>query len=119
MMRGAAASTFYCAKRSRRVGIPLRMDAILGYRREIAAVSVGFARYLGAHSDLESPTIILIDVPLTQGTRSRCRRRNWAGASMIALASWTNTRGIESRQDHQNVFTTAKTARCSGDPVGL
>ena len=81
----------------------------------IAAVAVGFARYFGALCR-GSPRITIssrrsICAP---ATRCRCRRRSWSASLLIALLTWTNTRGLEYGRIIQNVFTTAKTGALLG-----
>ena len=85
----------------------------------IAAVSVGFARYFGALVPwiADDHYLIAADPPRRPATRCRCRRRSWSGIVMIALLTWTNTRGLEYGKIIQNVFTTAKTgALARADP---
>ena len=68
----------------------------------IAAVAVGFARYIGVLWSRGSPTTITCraDPPLAPATRCRSRRRNWSASLLIALLTWTNTRGLEYGKDH-------------------
>ena len=75
----------------------------------IAAVGVGFARYLGILWPPASETRYLIP-PVPVGSHYAL---SLSGAQLIALAviaflTWTNTRGIRYGKGIQNVFTCAK-----------
>ena len=77
----------------------------------IAAVAVGFARFLGVllPAIAERHYLIAADPPVDGLRASRCRRRSWSACVLIALLTWTNTRGLDYGKIIQNVFTTAKT----------
>ena len=77
----------------------------------IAAVAVGFARFLGVLVPwiADDHYLIAADPPLDRLRASRCRRRSWSASLLIALLTWTNTRGLDYGKLIQNVFTTAKT----------
>ena len=49
------------------------------------------------------------DPPQRPATRSRCRSPSSSAISIIALLTWTNTRGLDYGRSIQNIFTTAKT----------
>src|SRR5688500_13375271 len=76
----------------------------------IAAVAVGFARYSGhlfpwfAEDHYRSPPI-----HLTAGYAVSLSTAQLLGLALIALLTWTNTRGLEWGKLIQNTFTTAKT----------
>ncbi len=81
----------------------------------IAAVVVGFARYLGALvpgiSDeryLIAPIHVSADYAISLSTTQL------VGLVLIALLTWTNTRGLDWGKIVQNVFTTAKTGALLG-----
>src|SRR5438034_1804143 len=76
----------------------------------IAAVSVGFARYFGALLPWISDENYLIPpVHLSTGYAVSLSTTQAVGIVLIALLTWTNTRGLEYGRIIQNVFTTAKT----------
>lgn len=76
----------------------------------IAAVAVGFARYLGALVPSVRDDLYLIPpVHLSTGYALSLSTTQLVGIGMIALLTWTNTRGLEYGRIIQNVFTTAKT----------
>src|SRR6476659_4161868 len=75
----------------------------------IAAVSVGFARYFGALVPWIADDHYLVPpVHLTQGYALSLSTTQLVGVLLIALLTWTNTRGLEYGRIIQNVFTTAK-----------
>jgi basic amino acid/polyamine antiporter, APA family len=81
----------------------------------IAAVAVGFARYFGALVPWIADDHYLIPpVHLTSGYALSLSTTQLVGISMIALLTWTNTRGLEYGKIIQNVFTTAKTGALLG-----
>jgi len=76
----------------------------------IAAVGVGFARYLGVLVPWVSPTAYIIPaINLSSGYALSLSRQQLVGILMIALLTWINTRGIKVGKLIQNVFTSAKT----------
>ena len=82
----------------------------------IAAVAVGFARYFGALVPWIAEDHYLISpLHLSTGYALSLSTTQLVGILMIALLTWTNTRGLEYGRIVQNVFTTAKT----GAVVGL
>ncbi|HEY6210655.1 MAG TPA: amino acid permease [Vicinamibacterales bacterium] len=81
----------------------------------IAAVSVGFARYFGALLPWISDDNYLIPpLHLTTGYALSLSTTQAVGIVLIALLTWTNTRGLEYGKIIQNVFTTAKTGALAG-----
>ncbi|HMD34478.1 MAG TPA: amino acid permease [Vicinamibacterales bacterium] len=81
----------------------------------IAAVSVGFARYFGALLPWISDDHYLIPpVHLSTGYALSLSTTQAVGIELIALLTWTNTRGLEYGKIIQNVFTTAKTGALAG-----
>src|SRR5581483_10501759 len=75
----------------------------------IAAVSVGFARYLGAlWPAIADDRYLIAPIHITSGYALSLSTTQIVGLLLIALLSWTNTRGLEYGRIIQNVFTTAK-----------
>lgn len=80
-----------------------------------AAVAVGFARFVGLLWPAISETNYLIPpVHVSEGYAISLSTAQLAGVLLIALLSWTNTRGLDYGKLIQNVFTTAKTASLLG-----
>src|ERR1700681_255996 len=76
----------------------------------IAAVGVGFARYLGALvPSIRDDNYLIAPVHLSTGYALSLSTTQLAGILMIAFLTWTNTRGLQYGKIIQNVFTTAKT----------
>jgi APA family basic amino acid/polyamine antiporter len=81
----------------------------------IAAVSVGFARYFGALVPwIADDRYIIPPLHLSTGYALSLSTTQLVGMAMIALLTWTNTRGLEYGKIIQNVFTTAKTGALAG-----
>src|SRR5882724_9318219 len=81
----------------------------------IAAVSVGFARYFGALVPwIADDNYIIAPIHLSTGYALSLSTTQLVGSVMIALLTWTNTRGLEYGKMIQNVFTTAKTGALLG-----
>ena len=81
----------------------------------IAAVSVGFARYFGALVPwIADDHYLIAPVHLSTGYALSLSTTQFVGILMIALLTWTNTRGLEYGKIIQNVFTTAKTGALLG-----
>src|SRR6187455_75445 len=81
----------------------------------IAAVAVGFARYLGVLLPWISDDRYLIEpIHLSAGYALSLSTTQLVGIFLIALLTWTNTRGLEYGRIIQNVFTTAKTGAVIG-----
>jgi APA family basic amino acid/polyamine antiporter len=82
----------------------------------IAAVAVGFARYFGVlWAWVAEDHYLVAPVHLSAGYALSLSTTQLVGVLLIALLTWTNTRGLEYGRIVQNVFTTAKT----GAVVGL
>jgi len=76
----------------------------------IAAVAVGFARFLGVLVPAVSPTSWVIPpIRLSQGYALSLSTQQVIAILMIALLTLTNTRGLKLGKLIQNVFTSAKT----------
>jgi basic amino acid/polyamine antiporter, APA family len=81
----------------------------------IAAVSVGFARYFGALVPwIADDNYLIPPIHLSSGYALSLSTTQFVGILMIALLTWTNTRGLEYGKIIQNVFTTAKTGALAG-----
>src|SRR5262247_4596508 len=81
----------------------------------IAAVSIGFARYFGALVPWISDENYLIPpIHVSTGYALSLSTTQLVGIVIIALLTWTNTRGLEYGKIIQNVFTTAKTGALAG-----
>src|SRR5205809_6756789 len=81
----------------------------------IAAVSVGFARYFGALWPWIADEHYLVPpIHISTGYALSLSTTQLVGILLIALLSWTNTRGLEYGRIIQNVFTTAKTGALAG-----
>jgi len=75
----------------------------------IAAVSIGFARFLGVLWPRVSETNYIIPpVHISTGYALSLSTAQLTGMLVIALLTFTNTRGLEYGKIVQNVFTTAK-----------
>jgi APA family basic amino acid/polyamine antiporter len=82
----------------------------------IAAVAVGFARYFGVLWPwIAEDHYLIAPVHLSTGYALSLSTTQLVGVLLIALLTWTNTRGLEYGRIVQNVFTTAKL----GAVVGL
>ncbi|MEO5821174.1 MAG: amino acid permease [Vicinamibacteraceae bacterium] len=76
----------------------------------IAAVAVAFGRFLGVLWPAVSESNYLIaPVHLSTGYALSLSTAQLVGITLIAILTWTNTRGLEYGKLIQNVFTTAKT----------
>ncbi len=76
----------------------------------IAAVALGFARYLGVLWPAVSETNYLVKpIPLGFGYAVSLSTAQLVGVLLIALLTWMNTRGLRLGKLVQNVFTFAKT----------
>src|SRR4029077_5399767 len=81
----------------------------------IAAVAVGFARYFGVLWPWISEDHFLIaPIHLGDSYALSLSTAQFVGVLLIALLTWTNTRGLEYGRIVQNVFTTAKTGALLG-----
>jgi APA family basic amino acid/polyamine antiporter len=76
----------------------------------IAAVAVGFARYLGVLVPwIAEDRYLVAPLHLSEGYALSLSTTQLVGLLLIALLTWTNTRGLAYGRVIQNVFTTAKT----------
>jgi len=76
----------------------------------IAAVAVAFGRFLGVLWPAITETHYLIPpIHLSTGYAVSLSTAQLVGLVLIALLTWTNTRGLDYGKMIQNVFTTAKT----------
>src|SRR6188508_951069 len=81
----------------------------------IAAVAIAFARFLGVLVPAISEQRYLIaPVHLSSGYALSLSTAQAVGILLIALLTWTNTRGLAYGKVIQNVFTTAKTGSLAG-----
>src|SRR5215217_6496475 len=81
----------------------------------IAAVSVGFARYFGALVPwIADDNYLIPPIHVSAGYALSLSTTQLVGSVMIALLTWTNTRGLQYGKIIQNVFTTAKTGALLG-----
>src|SRR5581483_7114803 len=81
----------------------------------IAAVAVGFARYFGALVPwIADDHFLIAPIHISTGYALSLSTTQLVGLVMIALLTWTNTRGLEYGKIIQNVFTTAKTGALLG-----
>ncbi|HZT75757.1 MAG TPA: amino acid permease [Vicinamibacterales bacterium] len=81
----------------------------------IAAVTVGFARYFGALVPWIADDHYLIPpIHVTTGYALSLSTTQLVAIAVIALLTWTNTRGLDYGKIIQNVFTTAKTGALLG-----
>jgi APA family basic amino acid/polyamine antiporter len=81
----------------------------------VAAVGVGFARYLGIlWSRISENAYLIPPVHLTSGYAISLSTAQLTGVAIIALLTWTNARGINYGKLVQNTFTTAKLAALLG-----
>jgi len=76
----------------------------------IAAVSIGFAKYLGVLWPAVSEQRYLIPpLHLSSGYAVSLSSTQLVGMIMVALLTWINTRGLKLGKAIQNIFTSAKT----------
>ena len=81
----------------------------------VAAVGVGFARYLGIlWPRISEGSYIVAPIHITSGYAVSLSTAQLTGVSIIALLTWTNARGINYGKLIQNTFTTAKLAALLG-----
>jgi basic amino acid/polyamine antiporter, APA family len=81
----------------------------------IAAVAVAFARFLGVFwPAVSEASYVIPPVHLSQGYAVSLSTAQAVALLVIALLTWTNTRGLEYGKVVQNVFTTAKTGALVG-----
>src|SRR3954470_17423300 len=75
----------------------------------IAAVAVGFARFSGVLVPwIAEDRYLIAPIHLSAGYALSLSTAQLVGVLLIALLTWTNTRGLEYGRIVQNIFTTAK-----------
>ncbi len=75
----------------------------------IAAVGVGFSRYLGIlWSPISESRYLIPPLPIGSHYAISLSTAQLMGLAVIGLLTWTNTRGIQYGKGIQNVFTCAK-----------
>lgn len=81
----------------------------------IAAVTVGFGRFLGVLWPTISESLYIIrPIHLSNGYAISLSTAQLVALLIIALLTWNNTRGLQYGKVVQNVFTTAKTGALVG-----
>ena len=81
----------------------------------IAAVAIAFAKFLGVFvSGVASDNYLIAPLPLGGGYAISLSTEQIIAILLIALLTWTNTRGLEIGRIVQNTFTFAKTAALAG-----
>jgi APA family basic amino acid/polyamine antiporter len=81
----------------------------------IAAVAVGFARYLGVMiPGISEDQYLIPPIPIGSSYALSLSTTQIVAVLLIVLLTWTNTRGLEWGRIIQNVFTTAKTGALIG-----
>jgi APA family basic amino acid/polyamine antiporter len=81
----------------------------------IAAVAVGFARFMGVWIPwVAEDHYLLGPLHVSTGYAVSLSTAQLVGVTLIVLLTWTNTRGLEYGRILQNVFTTAKTGALLG-----
>src|SRR5262249_23769880 len=76
----------------------------------IAAVAIAFAKFLGVFVPSVSPDHYLVAPIAFGGYAISLSREQLVAIALIALLTWSNTRGLEVGKIIQNTFTFAKTA---------
>jgi APA family basic amino acid/polyamine antiporter len=80
----------------------------------IAAVAIAFAKFLGVFVPSVSPDNYLVAPISFGGYAISLSMEQLVAIALIALLTWTNTRGLEVGKIVQNTFTFAKTAALAG-----
>ena len=81
----------------------------------IAAVAIAFAKFLGVFVSSVAPDNYLVaPIPVFAGYAFSLSSEQLIAIGLVALLTWTNTRGLELGTLVQNVFTFAKTAALAG-----
>jgi APA family basic amino acid/polyamine antiporter len=81
----------------------------------IAAVAVAFARYTGVLAPwIDEGHYLLPPVHVSSGYAVSLSTAQLVALALIALLTWTNTRGLDYGKIIQNIFTTAKTGALIG-----
>ena len=75
----------------------------------IAAVAVGFARYMGVLiPGIAEDRYLVSPIHISAGYAVSLSTAQLVGVLLIALLTWTNTKGLQYGRVIQNIFTTAK-----------
>ena len=75
----------------------------------IAAVAVGFARYMGVLiPGIAEDRYLVSPIHISAGYAVSLSTAQLVGVLLIALLTWTNTQGLQYGRVIQNIFTTAK-----------
>jgi basic amino acid/polyamine antiporter, APA family len=81
----------------------------------IAAVSVGFGRYLGVlWPSIAEDHYLIAPIHISSGYAVSLSTAQVAAIAVIAFLTWTNTRGVRYGKIVQNLFTSAKIASLAG-----
>ncbi len=81
----------------------------------VAAVAVGFARFLGVlWPRISETTYIISPIHVSTGYAFSLSTAQLVGVLLIAFLTWTNTRGLEYGKAIQNIFTASKLAALFG-----
>ena len=81
----------------------------------IAAVAIAFAKFLGVFvAGVASDNYLIAPMPLGGGYAVSLSSEQLVAILLIALLTWTNTRGLEVGRIVQNTFTFVKTAALAG-----
>jgi APA family basic amino acid/polyamine antiporter len=81
----------------------------------IAAVAIAFAKFLGVFVSSVAPDNYLVGpISLSRGYAVSLSTEQLTAILLIALLTWTNTRGLQIGKIVQNTFTFAKTAALAG-----
>jgi basic amino acid/polyamine antiporter, APA family len=81
----------------------------------IAAVGIGFARYLGIlWPYIAEDHYLIAPIHFSSGYAVSLSTTQLVGALVIIFLTWTNTRGLVYGKNVQNVFTTAKIGALAG-----
>src|SRR5215471_14125055 len=80
----------------------------------IAAVAIAFAKFLGVFVPAVSPDNYLVSPISLGGYAISLSLEQLVAIALVALLTWTNTRGLEIGKIVQNTFTFAKTAALAG-----
>ncbi len=81
----------------------------------IAAVAVGFGRYLGVlWPAVAEDRYLIAPIHISSGYALSLSTAQLTAIAVIALLTWSNTRGVHYGKLVQNVFTTAKIAALAG-----
>jgi APA family basic amino acid/polyamine antiporter len=83
----------------------------------VAAVAIAFAKFLGVFTPAVSPDKYLVAPMSLGGYAISLATEQLVTIALIALLTWTNTRGLEVGKIVQNTFTFAKTAALAAEVV--